>query len=125
MFLLLLSDNCNIFDFASVVIYFVILMLRIVTWVNAGSVANNRALVIAGYLYGLNTLLLTLRTFGQVMEQLKDVGTIQIALFSILKDVRTVLSQFLAVFLAFSFVITKIYMSERSFIANESERHEM
>ena len=125
MFLLLLSDNWNIFDFASVVIYFVILMLRIVTWVNAGSVANNRALVIAGYLYGLNTLLLTLRTFGQVMEQLKDVGTIQIALFSILKDVRTVLSQFLAVFLAFSFVITKIYMSERSFIANESERHEM
>ena len=125
MFLLLLSDNWNIFDFASVVIYFVILMLRIVTWVNAGSVANNRALVIAGYLYGLNTLLLTLRTFGQVMEQLKDVGTIQIALFSILKDVRTVLSQFLAVFLAFSFVITKIYMSERSFIANESERNEM
>lgn len=125
MFLLLLSDNWNIFDFASVVIYFVILMLRIVTWVNAGSVANNRTLVIAGYLYGLNTLLLTLRTFGQVMEQLKDVGTIQIALFSILKDVRTVLSQFLAVFLAFSFVITKIYMSERSFIANESERHEM
>ena len=125
MFLLLLSDYWNIFDFTSVVIYFVILMLRIVTWVNAGSVANNRALVIAGYLYGLNTLLLTLRTFGQVMEQLKDVGTIQIALFSILKDVRTVLSQFLAVFLAFSFVITKIYMSERSFIANESERHEM
>ena len=125
MFLLLLSDYWNIFDFTSVVIYFVILMLRIVTWVNAGSVANNRALVIAGYLYGLNTLLLTLRTFGQVMEQLKDVGTIQIALFSIPKDVRTVLSQFLAVFLAFSFVITKIYMSERSFIANESERHEM
>ena len=59
------------------------------------------------------------------MEQLKDVGTIQIALFGILKDVRTVLSQFLAVILAFSIAITKIYMSQRSFIANESERHEM
>ena len=125
MFLLLFSDYWNIFDFASFVIYFIILMLRIVTWVNAGSVANNRVLVIAGYLYSFNTLLLTLRAFGQVMEHLKDVGTIQIALFSILKDVRTVLSQFLAVILAFSFAITKIYMSERSFIANESERHEM
>ena len=59
------------------------------------------------------------------MEQQKDVGTIQIALFSILRDVRTVLWQFLAVILAFSIAITKIYMSERSFIANKSERREM
>ena len=59
------------------------------------------------------------------MEQQKDVGTIQIALFSILRDVRTVLWQFLAVILAFSIAITKIYMSERSFIANKSERQEM
>ena len=59
------------------------------------------------------------------MEQLKAVGTIQIALFSILKDFRTILWQFLAVILAFSIAITKIYMSERSFIASESERHEM
>ncbi|CAH3019062.1 unnamed protein product, partial [Porites evermanni] len=118
------SDNWNNFDFACLVIYFIILILRIVTWVNAGSVANNRALVIAGYMYSFNTLCLTLRAFGQVTEQLKDVGTVQIALFSILKDVRTVLSQFLAVILAFSIAITKIYISERSFIANESERHE-
>ena len=99
--------------------------MRIATWVTGGSVANNRTLVIAGYLYSFNTLCLTLRAFGQVMEQLKDVGTIQIALFSILRDVRTVLWQFLAVILAFSIAITKIYMSERSFIANKSERHEM
>lgn len=125
MFLLLFSDYWNDFDFASLVIYFIILILRIVIWVNAGSVANNRALVIAGYLYSFNTLCLTLRTFGQVLEQLKDVGTIQIALFTILKDVHTVLWHFLAVILAFSIAVTKIYMSERSFISNESERHEM
>ena len=125
MCLLLFSDYWNYFDLASLIIYFIILILRIGTWVNAGSVANNRALLITGYLYSFNTLFLTFRAFGQVMEQLKDVGTIQIALFGILKDVRTVLSQFLAVILAFSIAITKIYMSERSFIANESERHEM
>lgn len=125
MFLLLFSDYWNLFDFTSLALYFVILILRIVTWVNAGSVANNRALAISGYLYSFNTLCLTIRTFGQVMEQLKAVGTIQIALFSILKDFRTILWQFLAVILAFSIAITKIYMSERSFIASESERHEM
>ena len=125
MCLFLFSDYWNNFDFASLIIYFIILILRIGTWVNAGLVTNNRALAITGYLYSFNTLFLTLRAFGQVMEQLKDVGTIQIALFGILKDVRTVLSQFLAVILAFSIAITKIYMSERSFIVNESERHEM
>ena len=125
LFLFWFSDCWNRFDVASLVIYFIILILRIATWVAAGSVANNRTLVIAGYLYSFNTLCLTLRAFGQVMEQQKDVGTIQIALFSILRDVRTVLWQFLAVILAFSIAITKIYMSERSFIANKSERHEM
>ena len=59
------------------------------------------------------------------MEQPRDVGTIQIALFGIFKDVRTVWWQFIAVILAFSMAITKIYMSERSFIANESARVEM
>ena len=99
--------------------------MRIVTWVNGGSATNNRALLIAGYLYSFNTLCLTIRAFGQVMEQPRDVGTIQIALFGILKDVRTVWWQFIAVILAFSMAITKIYMSERSFIANESARVEM
>ena len=125
MFLFWFSDCWNRFDFTSLVIYSIILILRIVTWVNGGSVANNRTLIIAGYLYSFNTLCLTLRAFGQVMEQQKDVGTIQIALFSIVRDVRIVLWQFLAVILAFSIAITKIYMSERSFIANKSERHEM
>ncbi|CAH3137407.1 unnamed protein product, partial [Porites lobata] len=119
------SDLWNKFDFASLVVYFILLILRIVTWVNGGSATNNRALLIAGYLYSFNTLCLTIRAFGQVMEQPRDVGTIQIALFGILKDVRTVWWQFIAVILAFSMAITKIYMSERSFIANESARVEI
>lgn len=124
LFLFWFSDCWNRFDFVSLVTYFIILILRIVTWTLGGSVANNRALLIAGHLYSFNTLCLTLRAFGQVMEQQKDLGTIQIALFSILKDVRTVLWQFLAVILAFSIAITKIYISELSFIANKNERRE-
>ena len=44
---------------------------------------NNRVLATAGYLYSANTLCLTFRVFGHMLEQSKDVGTIQIALFSI------------------------------------------
>ena len=84
------------------------------------SVANNRALAMVGYLYGFNTLCLTLRTFGHVMEQSKLVGTIQIALFSILKEIQIVFGQFVAILLAFSIAVTKVYMTEKSFLANES-----
>ena len=59
------------------------------------------------------------------MEQPKDIGTIQIALFSILKDVRTVFWQFMASMLAFSIALTKVYTSEKSFIANRSEGSKM
>ena len=86
-----------------------------------GSVANNRALAIAGYLYGFNTLCLTLRTFGHVMEQSKFFGTIQIAMFSILKEIGIVLGQFMVALLAFSITLTKIYMTEKSFLAKETE----
>ena len=58
------------------------------------------------------------------MEQSKEVGTIQIALFTILKDIRTIFWQFMAVIVAFSMAITKIYMSEKSFVANGSDRRE-
>ena len=118
------SDSWNKLDFASLVIYLMILTLRIVTWVIGGSVANNRALVIAGYLYSFNTFCLTLRTFGHTMEQSKDVGIIQIALFTILKDIRAIIWQFMAVIVAFSMAITKIYMSEKSFVTSGSDRYE-
>lgn len=91
----------------------------------SGSVENNRVLVIAGYLYSFNALCLTFRVFGHVMEQSKDIGTIQIALFSILKDIGTILWQFTAAIFAFSIAITKVYMAENSFIANTSDRNEL
>ena len=84
------------------------------------SVTDNRQLVVAGYLYGLNTMFLTLRAFGHVMETVKGVGAIQIALFHIIGDVVTIFWQFLATILAFSIAITKVYMAERSFISEKS-----
>ena len=87
----------------------------------SGSVKNNRALLISGYFYGFNTLCLTFRVIGHVLEQSKVVGTIQIALFSIVRDISVIIWQFTAAIMAFSIAITKVYMAERSFIASESD----
>lgn len=103
----------------------VIFSLRIATFIISGSVVNNRVLIIAGYLYSFNTLCLTFRVFGHVMEQSKDVGTIQIALFSILKNIRTIIWQFTAAIVAFSIAITKIYMAEKSYVLNATNKKDM
>lgn len=107
-------------DFITLLIYLVTLLLRIVTWAVSVSVMGNRAIVIAGYLYGLNTMFLTLRAFGHVMETYKGVGAIQIALFQIIGDVVTIFWQFIATILAFSIAITKIYVAEQSYISKYS-----
>jgi len=65
-------------------------------------------------------MFLTLRAFGHVMETVKKVGAIQIALFHIIGDVVTIFWQFVATILAFSIAITKVYMAERSFISSNS-----
>jgi len=124
-FLLYQRDLWNKLDFVTLLVYLAIISLRIATFIMSGSVANNRVLVIAGYLYSFNTLCLTFRVFGHVMEQSKDVGTIQIALFSILKDIRTIIWQFTAAIFAFSIAITKVYMAENSFVANARDRNEL
>ncbi|KAJ7379861.1 hypothetical protein OS493_012613 [Desmophyllum pertusum] len=113
-----LDDCWNMLDFVSLLVYLIIFTLRLATVMVSGSEKNNRALAIAGYLYSFNTLCLTLRAFGYAMERSRDVGTIQIALFSILIDIRIVFWQFTAAILAFSIAITKVYMAEKSFIAN-------
>jgi len=115
------ADLWNRLDFISLLVYLVILILRVATFITSGSAMNNRVLAIAGYLYSANTLFLTFRVFGHVLEQSKDVGTIQIALFSILKDISVVIWQFTAAILAFSIAITKVYMVEKSFVANGSD----
>ena len=107
-------------DLVTQLIYLVTFLLRIANWTESESMINNRTLVIAGYLYGLNTMFLTLRAFGHVMETVKKVGPIQIALFHIIEDVVTIFWQFLATILAFSIAITKVYMAERSFIPENS-----
>ena len=115
------SDRWNILDFITLVNYIVTLVVRVVTWSLSESVTGNRALVIAEYLYGLNTMFLTLRAFDHVMETFKGIGAIQIALFQIIGDVVTIFWQFIATILAFSIAITKVYIAERSFISKTND----
>ncbi|KAJ7379848.1 hypothetical protein OS493_012597 [Desmophyllum pertusum] len=115
------SDRWNRLDFLCLLVYLVVLTLRVATPFLSRSVRNNRALAIASYFYGFNALCLTFRIVGQIMEQSKEMGIIQIALFSILKDIRAIIWQFMAAILAFSIAITKVYMAEESFLANGSD----
>ena len=110
------SDRWNVLDLTTLMTYLVIFVLRMITWAVSDAVANNRTLVITGYLYGLNTIFLTFRTFGHVMETTRGVGAIQIALFHILEDVATIFWQFIAAILAFSIAITKVYVAEKSYL---------
>ena len=116
------SDRWNILDFITILVYLMTFLLRIVTWAVSESVTDNRAIVIAGYLYGFNTMFLTLRAFGHVMETDKGVGAIQIALFHIIGDVVTIFWQFIATILAFSIAITKVYMAEQSYVSKYSSK---
>lgn len=118
--MLLFSDGWNLLDFVTLVIYLLTFFLRTITWGLSTSTINNRAIVAAGYLYGVNTMLLTLRSFGQVMETSKGVGVVQIALFQMFGDITTIFWQFIAAILAFSIAITKVYMAERSYISKEN-----
>lgn len=99
------------------VIYVVTFLLRMVTWGVSTSIPGNKALVIAGYFYGLNTMILTLRVFGHLMETSKATGTTHIALISIIVDVAIIFIQFTVGVLAFSLAITKIYVAEGSYIS--------
>lgn len=104
-------------DLVTLIVYGCAFSLKIAIWSSSTTtVVNNRPLIVSGYLYGLNTMILTFRVFGQVMETVKGLGTIQIALFSIISDVATIFWQFAAAILAFSFAITKVYITEISFI---------
>ena len=119
------SDPWNFLDFISLFVYLIILTLRVTTRLTSESERNNRALAVAGYFYSFNTLCLTLRVFGYITEQSRHLGVIQIALFNILKDISTIILQFLVGLLAFSIAITKVYMAEKSFIANGNARNDM
>lgn len=120
LFSYLTSDQWNVLDAITLLVYVILLILRIITWSAFTSVLNNRLLAVAGYLYGLNSMLLTLRVFGHIMEFKKTTGTIQIALFQIMGAVLAVFGQFFAVLISFSLAISKIRMTEMSFTGTPS-----
>lgn len=122
---ILFSDRWNILDAITICIYLRTFLLRMVTWASSGSVTKNRALVIAGYLYGLNTMFLTLRAFGHLMEASKRIGTIQIALFQIIGDVITIFWQFTAITLAFTMAVTKVFMAEKSYVTRHTNENDL
>lgn len=101
--------------------YFVFLILRVVTWSGHTSVWRNRLLAVAGYIFGFNTMVLTLRVFGHFLEIFPSTGSIQVALFQIIGAAVTVLGQFIVAILAFSLAITKIYVAEDSYSAANSK----
>ena len=112
------SDRWNALDFIILIIYIATFSLRMLTWATTDTVSNNRLLAVAGYLYGLMALLLTLRVFGHVMECIRGMGAILIAFFFIMWDVFAIFWQFLAMILAFSLAMTKIYVVEKSYTSN-------
>ena len=110
------------FDLAIAIIFFcAIFPVRIVTWAVSESIANNRAILIAGYFYGFNTMLLTVRVFGSILETFEGVGTIQIALFHIIRDAVVVVLHFAAITLAFSITMTKVFVAETSMLAKDAD----
>ncbi|XP_068711730.1 short transient receptor potential channel 2-like [Montipora foliosa] len=113
------SDRWNVLDFTMLVIYVATFMLRTITWGVSTTAIGNKALVIAGYFYGLNTMIMTLRVFGHLMEINKITGTTHIALMSIIEDVAIFFFQFVVGIAAFSIAIAKIYVAEASFISTE------
>lgn len=114
-------DRWNVFDFLIFFVYiFALLPLRIAIWVESESVNNNRMLAIAGHLYGVNTMFLTLRAFGSILETTKGVGTVQIAFFHIIGDAVVVVVHFLAITMAFASTITKVFVAEKTMVSKNT-----
>ncbi|XP_068684413.1 uncharacterized protein [Montipora foliosa] len=111
-----LRDYWNFYDLAILIIYFcVILPLRIATW---GMILNepghqNRAVDVAAHFYGFNTMLLTSRAFGSLLESFEGVGTIQIALFHVMRDVGVIVVHVFLITLEVSTVLTKVFVNDR------------
>ena len=124
VFVFYCRDRWNLMDMIILLFYIVIFVLRMVTWGFSSEVSNNKTLKVASYLYGFNAALLMFRAFGHVMETTRSMGAIQIALFQIIGDIWTIILQFVAAITAFSIVITKVYVAERSYVGwgNENEK---
>ncbi|XP_068761457.1 short transient receptor potential channel 4-like [Montipora capricornis] len=107
-----LRDRWNLFDLVILCMFFYgILPLRIVTWASSQSASNNQNLEVVGYLYAVNTMLLTFRVFGSLLETFERVGTIQIALFQVIRDAVVIVVHFVVITVAFSSAITKVLLA--------------
>ena len=115
-------DHWNRMDCLVLVIFSVIFLLRALATLLSQQVKDNNLVLAAGHLYGINTLVLSFRVFGHVLEQLKKVGIIQITLINILFDICVLLGHFALAILAFSFSITKAYVAEKSFSQGERNK---
>ena len=91
-----------------------------VTWSVTSRLIHNDWLVVTSYLYGINVALLSLRVFGQAMEVRQTTGTKQIALLRIISAVLVIFVQMLAAILGFSLILTKIYVSEISYVGKKT-----
>ena len=68
-------------------------------------------------------MLLTFRAFGSILETFEGVGTIQIALFHIIRDAVVVVLHFIVITLAFSSIITKVFVAETSMVEEDTEKN--
>ena len=100
-------------DFITLLIYSVIFALRMITLARSTRIFQNPTVDAANYMYGLNTMCLTLRFFGSVLECTQSTGVVQIALFKIIGHIVIIFWQFLVATLAFSLAITKVFLMER------------
>lgn len=109
-------DYWNLFDDVILVIFFcAILPLRVTVWVLPWEETekNNIFLKVAGYLYGFNTMLLTIRAFGSLLDAFEGVGTIQIALFNVFRDAAVIVVHLFVIALAFSTTLTKVFLTHK------------
>ena len=119
------SDRWNLLDFVTLVLYLITIILRIITLRISTDVSENRPLIVSEYFYGFIAMFLALRAFGQVIERLRKMGTIQIALFFIMSDVLGIFWQFVALILAFALPITKIYIAEKAYTSGRDSAEDL
>lgn len=94
-----------------------------VTWASSETERNNRVLLVAEYLCGFNMMLLTFRTFGSFLETFEGVGTIQIALFQIIKDACVIVLHFIVITLGFSSIVTKVLVADNSMVTKDKDQY--
>ena len=115
----------NVLDFIILVFYLITFILRIITWKNSIDVSGNRLLAVSEYFYGFIAMFLTPRAFGQVIERVRGMGAIQIALFLVIWDVMAIFWQFLAMIIAFSLAMTKIYLAEKAYTSGKDSAEDL